>query len=110
MSYFFKKEDMKLDVLSDKVSRSILAYDKNMMVVEVYMETGGIGTPHQHVHEQITYVLSGAFEFSVGDEKQVVRQGDTIYMPSNILHGAVCLEKGVLLDIFTPHREDFIKE
>ncbi len=109
MSFFFMKKDMKVDILSNKVKRSILAYDKNLMVVEVHMEKGGIGQPHKHVHEQITYVLSGAFEFMVGDEKKIVRKGDTLYMPANILHGAVCLEKGALLDIFTPHREDFIE-
>ena len=26
------------------------------------------------------------------------------------MHGAVCLEEGVLIDVFTPHREDFIEE
>ncbi|MBA1884155.1 cupin domain-containing protein, partial [Escherichia coli] len=57
----------------------------------------------------LTYVLSGIFEFTIGDEVRTVKTGDTLYMQPNIVHGCKCLEKGVLLDIFTPQRQDFLK-
>jgi quercetin dioxygenase-like cupin family protein len=54
-------------------------------------------------------VLSGVFDFTIGEVTRQVRAGDTLYKQPNIIHGCVCREKGVLLDIFTPQRQDFLK-
>jgi quercetin dioxygenase-like cupin family protein len=79
------------------------------MLVEVFYENGGEGAPHKHPHEQAAYCLEGEFEFTIGDETKVIKAGDTIYMPSDVMHGCKLLsEKGRLLDIFTPQREDFL--
>ena len=91
------------------VSRRILAYGDNLMQVEVHFEKGAIGAMHSHPHSQLTHVLEGKFEFTIGDEVRIVEKGDTLYKIPNIIHGCVCLEKGILLDTFTPCREDFIK-
>ena len=90
------------------VTRKILAYGDEAMCVAHHFEEGAIGALHQHPHTQITYVADGAFEFEIDGEKKIVRKGDTMFKPPNILHGAVCLEKGTLIDFFTPMREDFI--
>jgi len=63
---------------------------------------------HEHPHTQVTYVASGAFEMTIGDEKKVIRKGDGYFVPPNVLHGCVCLEAGMLIDCFTPMREDFV--
>lgn len=108
--YFFKEEDAIVTNLPNGIIRRVLAYNDNLMIVEnEFTKDGIVADMHHHPHEQITYVISGAFEFQVGDEKKVVRAGDSLYKESNIVHGAVCLEKGVLLDVFTPKREDFLK-
>ncbi|MGX7417368.1 cupin domain-containing protein [Carnobacterium gallinarum] len=108
IQHFFKTENLEILDLGDGVKRQVLAYADNLMTIHVYFEEGAEGKPHHHPHEQITYVLKGKFEFTVGDEKRVVTAGDTIYKEPNIVHGAICLEAGELLDIFTPMREDFI--
>ncbi|MFC3025302.1 cupin domain-containing protein [Vibrio zhugei] len=105
---FVYNRDVKLEDLGDGVSRKILAYSEHIMSCEVHFEKGAVGALHHHPHEQLTYVLSGSFEFTIGDEKKVVNQGDVLYKQPNIEHGCVCLEKGVLLDTFTPMRKDFI--
>ena len=64
---------------------------------------------HSHPHEQLTYVLSGEFEFTIGEEKHIVRAGDTLYKAPHVMHGCVCLQPGTLLDTFTPVREDFLQ-
>lgn len=79
------------------------------MQVKVEFEEGAIGKMHSHPHTQLTYVLSGEFEFTIGGETKIVREGDTLYKLPNVEHGCVCRKKGVLLDTFTPMREDFIK-
>ena len=102
-------KDIPLTDLGDGVSRRILAYGDALMQVEVHFEEGAVGAMHSHPHTQLTYVLEGEFEFTVGDEKQIVRKGDTLYKIPNIVHGCVCLKKGILLDTFNPYREDFLK-
>lgn len=105
---FFFNQDIPLDVLNDKISRKILAYNENMMVVEVHMEEGAIGAPHSHRHEQISYIIEGEFEFTIDGVKKIVKAGDSMYKQPHVVHGGVCLKKGYFLDIFTPHREDFL--
>lgn len=90
------------------LSRKVGAHNDNLMVVEVHFDTGTVAPLHHHPHEQITYVISGKFEFTVGSETYIVAAGDSLYKQPNIVHGAVCLEAGMLLDVFTPHREDFL--
>lgn len=90
------------------VERKVLAYCEEMMCVENRFCKGAIGKRHSHPHTQITYVAEGAFEFTIGDETKVVRKGDTLLKQHGIEHGCVCLEDGVLVDFFTPMREDFV--
>jgi quercetin dioxygenase-like cupin family protein len=108
-SVFIKDSDIQWETTGVGVKRKIMAYDDRLMVVRVEFETGGIGAIHQHYHVQITHVQSGVFEVEIAGEKKVLQAGDAFYIPSNILHGAVCLEAGVLIDTFSPMREDFIK-
>ncbi|ASJ41256.1 cupin domain-containing protein [Vibrio vulnificus] len=105
---FVLNHDIALEDLGQGISRKVLAHSDNMMSVEVHFETGAIGAMHSHPHEQLTYVLSGEFEFTIGDEKKIVKTGDTMYKEPNIEHGCVCLKAGVLIDTFTPMRKDFV--
>ena len=78
------------------------------MAVEVSFQTGAVGTGHTHPHTQCSYVLSGRFRYSVEGESTELKPGDSIVVPSGLVHGTVCLEQSVLLDIFTPCRKDFL--
>jgi quercetin dioxygenase-like cupin family protein len=90
------------------VVRRVLAYTDEVMTVENRFEKGAVGALHHHPHTQITYVVSGKFEFTIGGEKRIVTAGDTMLKKDGIEHGCVCLEEGILLDIFSPMREDFV--
>ena len=92
------------------VVRRVLAYSDDLMVVENTFEKGAVGSLHHHPHTQITYVVKGKFEFTIGGEKRIVQAGDTMLKKDGIEHGCVCLEAGVLLDIFNPYRKDFVGE
>ncbi|MDR1468708.1 MAG: cupin domain-containing protein [Spirochaetaceae bacterium] len=90
------------------VIRKVLAYTDSLMCVENSFEEGAVGAMHSHPHTQITYVAEGRFRFTIGDEVHEVAKGDTLCKQDGVKHGCVCLEKGVLLDFFTPMREDFV--
>ena len=102
------RKDTVLQDLGDGVTRRVLSYNNQILLVEVGFEKGAVGCVHSHYHTQGTYVLSGKFCFSINDVEHVVSAGDTLSFESNVPHGTVCLEEGALLDIFTPMREDFI--
>jgi len=78
------------------------------MTAQFSFEKGAVGSPHTHMHEQVGYVLRGRFELTLGNEKTTLETGDTYYVPSNTVHGVVALEDGILLDVFTPQRQDFL--
>lgn len=99
---------MEWENLGGGVSRKFLGYDNQIMMVSVKFNTGALGAPHQHFHTQATYVVSGKFEFEIDGVKQVVEAGDGVYIEPNLLHSAVCLEEGQLIDTFSPVREDFL--
>ncbi len=94
--------------LGGGTERRILAYDNSLMAVEVAFEAGAEGAPHTHPHTQLSYVLSGSFRYAVEGESVLLNPGDSIVVPGGLVHGTVCLEKGVLLDVFTPKRDDFL--
>ena len=106
---FVFNDDVKLTDLGGGVSRKILSYNDQLMSVEVHFEKGAIGAMHTHPHVQISYVLEGSFEANIGGEVKIIKKGDTYITEPDVPHGVVCLEKGKLLDIFTPQREDFLK-
>lgn len=105
--FHFEEENSWITV-DNGVTRKVMSYNKDVMLVRVRFEKHAIGVVHQHVHTQATFVLEGKFEFTIGEEKKVISKGDTCVMPANIPHGCICLEKGELLDTFTPFREDFL--
>lgn len=90
------------------ITRRILAYSDTLMCVENAFCEGAVGALHSHPHTQITYVVSGAFSFTIAGETRTVRAGDALLKEDGVEHGCVCLEAGVLLDIFHPMRKDLI--
>lgn len=91
------------------IKRQVFGYNRDLMLVKVKFEKGAVGTLHQHPHSQASYVESGIFELTIGVKKRILKQGDGYFVPPNIVHGCVCVEAGVLIDVFNPLREDFLK-
>lgn len=100
--------DLLWEIVDDKIQRKIMSYNDELMLVKVAFKQGGVGAMHKHPHLQISYVASGAFEVTIGGESKILKEGDVYFVPSDVLHGAVCLEAGVLIDVFNPMREDFV--
>lgn len=91
------------------VTRKIIARGGTLMSVEVTFREGAVGAVHTHPHEQISYVTEGEFAYTIGEETHILEKGDSCYVAPNMPHGVKALRAGVLLDIFTPQREDFLK-
>lgn len=90
------------------VRRKILNTGKQLMMMEVHFEANAESYKHSHPHEQMTYCMRGSFEFEVDGEKRVLQAGDTLCIPGLAEHRCSALEAGILLDSFTPLREDLL--
>lgn len=106
---FLLGDEIEWEVVGVGVKRKIMGYDDTIMLVNVAFEKGGVGPMHEHYHSQVTYVVSGQFELTIGAVTKIMKGGDSFYIPPHILHGAICLEDGILIDVFSPIREDFMK-
>lgn len=108
---FVCENETKWETIGDGITRQILGYDGHIMMVKIKAEKSGpVGVEHAHYHSQVTYVSSGKFEFTIGNEKKVVTAGDGMYMEPDVRHSCICIEPGVIVDCFSPMREDFLKK
>jgi quercetin dioxygenase-like cupin family protein len=105
---FLMGDDIEWEVVGEGLKRKIMGYDDKIMLVKVDFQVGAIGVMHEHYHSQVTYVESGEYELTIGDETKTVKGGDSFYIPPHVLHGAICTKAGVLIDVFSPIREDFM--
>lgn len=101
-------EQVAWEDLGAGIQRKIMAYNETMMLTKVQFATGALGTLHQHSHTQVAYVSKGVFDIEIEGVTQRLHAGDVYFVPSGLVHGAVCIEAGELIDIFTPMRADFI--
>jgi quercetin dioxygenase-like cupin family protein len=88
--------------------RRVLAHNEHMMLVEHRMERGWAGTRHSHPHDQLVYVISGRLRFACGDESFEGGAGDSFILRGGVEHQAWALEPSLVLDVFTPYREDYV--
>jgi quercetin dioxygenase-like cupin family protein len=108
-SKFFSPDGLKWASIDAGVRRKILGFDEKMMMVLVDFKKNAVGRSHSHPHAQSTYILSGLFEVTIDLETRILKEGDCFIIPGNSRHGVLCLEDGLLLDVFSPAREDFLK-
>lgn len=109
MKTHVRSTDIAVENVAPGMNRQIMGYQSGIMLVKVDFETGGIGEAHRHPHQQISYVVSGAFEVEIDGKKEKLTSGDCFVVPPDALHGAVCLSAGTLIDTFSPMREDFLE-
>ena len=96
--------------LGDGIRRQLLGFEPSLLVARVWFEKGAVGEIHAHPHAQMTYVESGIFEYRVGDEVRRLEAGDCARVSPDTMHGTTCLEAGVLIDVFSPCRDDFLTD
>ncbi len=86
-----------------------LAVGQKSMVTKMNYVKGNFATTHQHPHEQCGYVISGEYRLKVADRIDVtLHAGDSYAIPGNVPHSFQVLEGGEVVDVFTPHREDYL--
>jgi quercetin dioxygenase-like cupin family protein len=95
--------------LNDLIGREMVVGD-NLMLARVFLKKGAHVPEHHHHNEQLTYILEGALKFAIDGKEIVVRAGEVLCIPSNMVHEAWALEDTLDLDIFNPPREDWLNK
>jgi quercetin dioxygenase-like cupin family protein len=97
-----------VEQLEGGIERQMVIGEK-MMICRLRFAPGTVTPPHDHPHEQMTLVERGRVLFTIGDQQRVAQAGDVLHFPPGTWHGATILDEEVILvDIFSPIREDFL--
>ncbi len=109
MSVFAQASQAPFVTTLEGAERRILSYGGNMMLVQFTFPPDVTAPMHSHPHEQIGYVVSGTLDLLMEDHAPTrLTAGSSYYVAPNVRHGIVTHEPTVLLDCFTPIREDFL--
>ena len=106
----FRWTDIPEERVTDVISRKLITGD-GMMLAHVYLKKDALVPQHSHHNEQLTYIISGALHFYIGADREqevIVRAGEVLHIPSNVVHEARALEDTLDVDIFNPPRQDWL--
>ena len=106
----YRWEDLPREELNPLIGRRLITGD-SMMIAHVYLAKGAIVPKHEHVNEQLTYVIEGRMRFSLGEDgSQLVEvgAGEVLHIPANLPHSAEALEDTLDVDVFHPPRQDWL--
>ncbi len=82
-------------------------HTENMTVVFWEVDAGASLPEHEHMHEQVTNLTEGEFAMTVAGEKQLLKAGSVVVIPSHVRHSGKALTRCRITDIFYPVREDY---
>jgi quercetin dioxygenase-like cupin family protein len=97
-----------VEKLDEGVERQMII-GENLMICRLRFAPHVVTPAHDHPHEQMTIVERGRVLFTIGDQERIAQVGDVLHFPPGTWHGATMLDEEVILvDIFSPIREDFL--
>jgi quercetin dioxygenase-like cupin family protein len=97
-----------VEELSPAIGRQ-LVHAATMTVARITLRSGAVVPSHEHPNEQVATVLEGRLRFVVGGEEQVVTAGESVFVPGGVPHEVEALEDSLVLDVFSPVREDWVR-
>jgi unsaturated pyranuronate lyase len=102
--------DVPVEKIEEGIERQMIVGEQ-LMVCRLRIAPGVVTPAHDHPHEQITIVEQGRVLFTIENEERVMQAGAILHFPSGCWHGATMLdEEVILIDIFTPIRQDFLRQ
>ena len=93
--------------MAEGITRRTLAWGQATMLIETSLDEKANLALHAHPHEQLTYVISGSLELTIGDEAFMLGPGDSVLVPGDAPHSGVARARTVAIDAFAPPREEF---
>jgi len=103
----YRWADVPNEQITSTIARRFVTGD-SVTVGRFELKQGGIVPSHAHANEQISIVLSGALRFTIGGQDTIVRAGELMQIPGNAAHQVEVLEDTIVVDVFSPVRQDWI--
>ncbi len=103
----YRWDDIPEEHLNELLSRKIITGDRTM-IAHIFLKKGCVVPAHSHDNEQMTYVISGALLFTINGREILLKAGEVMHIPSNVVHGAVAVEDTLDMDVFCPPRQDWL--
>jgi len=97
-----------VEQLNPSIGRQML-HTHRMTVARIHLAAGALVPRHHHENEQVANVVTGRLRFVVGDDQAVVGAGDSVTIPPNVPHEVEALEDSLVIDVFSPVREDWVR-
>jgi quercetin dioxygenase-like cupin family protein len=97
-----------VDQLNPSIGRQMI-HTQTMTLARIILAKGAVVPSHRHENEQIATVLEGRLRFTVAGEEQEVVAGESVSVPASVPHEVEALEDSVVLDVFSPVREDWVR-
>lgn len=108
--YFVTPKDTDQVEMAVGIYRRTMATTDEAMICEFFLERGASIQPHNHMNDQLGYIIFGRMEFTIGDEVRVLQPGDSYAVPGGIMHSAKALTDTLVIDAFSPPRADYRTE
>jgi len=103
----YRWADIPQEQLNPLLTRKLITGDR-VMLSELVLKKGCVVPAHHHENEQVSYVIRGTLQFEVNGKEIILRNGDVLHIPSNVVHSATALEDTLDIDIFSPPRQDWL--
>jgi quercetin dioxygenase-like cupin family protein len=103
----YRWDDIPEEPLNELLSRKIITGDRTMLA-HIFLKKGCVVPAHSHDNEQMTYVIKGALKFTIDGKEILLKAGEVMHIPSNVVHMAVAMEDTLDMDVFCPPRQDWL--
>jgi quercetin dioxygenase-like cupin family protein len=103
----YKWDDIPHEHLNDSLTRKIISGDRTMLA-HIFLKKGCVVPAHSHDNEQMTYIIKGALKFTINGREILLKEGEVMHIPSNVVHGAIAVEDTLDMDVFCPPRQDWL--
>jgi quercetin dioxygenase-like cupin family protein len=108
--YFVTAQDSPQIEMLPGIHRRTMAVTDEEMLCEFFIERGTVVPEHNHMNDQVGYVVSGRIEFTAAGQSRVLMPGDSYAIPGGVLHSVTALVDSLIIDVFSPPRNDYRTE
>ena len=108
--YFIRPDEAAQIEMLPGVHRRTMSTTDEAMLCEFYLQRDSVVPPHSHMNDQVGYVVMGKVEMTIGDQVQICNPGDSYAVPGGIVHSGRALVDSVVIDAFSPPRDDYRTE
>jgi len=105
---FYKKDNSKYRQGLDGITFKTLVYGNHTSLSEFKLRKDSIIPNHTHPHEQTGYMISGKMTFIIDGKRFDTNPGDSWSIPGNVEHGVEVHEDSIVIEVFSPVREEYL--